>query len=133
MVRGVTAAMSRWRQYYTRAETEGEETIDGQPCYRVVMTPVEGNPETVFLSKQDGWIIKYKMTYLIRGQNVLVNLSMNDYRSFGGILLPGKLIQKSADIDWIGTMDSVEVNPVIPRNRFNLPADVLAISNRRTK
>jgi len=36
-------AAADWRKYYDGATTEAEETIDGQPCYRVISKPKDGD------------------------------------------------------------------------------------------
>src|ERR1041385_4435794 len=41
-----------WRKLYPKVETAGAETIEGHECYKVVMTPSEGNPTTHFYDKK---------------------------------------------------------------------------------
>jgi hypothetical protein len=33
-----------WRKLYPKVENAGIETVDGEQCYKVVMTPAEGRP-----------------------------------------------------------------------------------------
>ena len=37
-----------WQTLYQKVETTGSETIDGDECYRVVLTPKSGRPETEY-------------------------------------------------------------------------------------
>ena len=39
---------------YTKVETTGVETVNNQPCYRVVMTPPKGKPETRYFDQKTG-------------------------------------------------------------------------------
>jgi len=122
-------AISRWNDYYERAETIGEEVVEGQACYRVVMTPVLGNPRTIFLSKQTGLAVKMSMTVALQHKSMSLESVVNRYQTFGGFLLPARMTHKSGGLDFIATIDSVEVNSIIPPDRFDLPADVLALAN----
>ena len=44
-----------WRELYPKVETTGTETVDGELCYKVVLTPKEGNPETTYFRKNPDW------------------------------------------------------------------------------
>jgi len=37
-----------WQELYEKAECVGLSEVDGRPCFEVVMTPAEGQPETVY-------------------------------------------------------------------------------------
>jgi hypothetical protein len=126
-------SISRWRELYAKAETTGEEVVEGQPCYRVLLTPKVGNPETYFLSKRDGLLVKLSVNWVIRNETLRMATVFSNYKNFGGILMPARMTQKSADIEFIATIDSVDVNAVIDPNRFNLPPDVLALTRQRAK
>jgi len=41
-----------WRKVYKAAETVGAEKVEGVDCYRVLLTPVEGKPETWFFDQK---------------------------------------------------------------------------------
>src|SRR5712671_4532754 len=40
-----------WRKSFPKAETTGSETVNGEECYKVVLTPPMGKPQTRFYSK----------------------------------------------------------------------------------
>jgi len=126
-------SLYRWRESYTKVETTGEETVNGQPCYRVVLTPVAGYPETVFLSKKDGWPVKVSAIYQTQMGALPGEVVVSNYKNFGGMMVPAKTSNKIGNAAFTMTIDSVEVNTAIDPNRFNLPADVLALANRRSK
>ena len=50
-----------WRDLYKAAETTGVETVGDQVCYKVVMTPNEGKPETCYFDKKSGFLVKMTM------------------------------------------------------------------------
>ena len=45
-------AQLNWRKLYSKAETTGVETIDGEECYKVVLTPETGRPETTYYPEE---------------------------------------------------------------------------------
>ena len=47
-----------WKKLYDKAETAGVETIDGEECYKVVLTPADGKPETTYYQKKSGLAVK---------------------------------------------------------------------------
>ena len=47
-----------WRKLYPKVVNAGIETIDGEECYKVVMTPAEGKPITGYYQKKSGLQVK---------------------------------------------------------------------------
>src|SRR5262249_38266938 len=41
-----------WRNYFNKVESTGVEPVNGRICYRVVLTPKEGQPETRYYDKE---------------------------------------------------------------------------------
>lgn len=121
---GTMNATVHWRKLYPKVENQGIETLDGEECFKIVMTPLEGQPMTGYFQKKSG--LQVKMTTIATTQmgEVPVELLAADYKSFGGILEPSKVTQKTGPQEFIITMESVEVNPAIPPARFELPAEI---------
>ena len=42
-----------WRKLYKHVETMSQETIDDQACYKVVLTPEEGKPDTQYYEQEE--------------------------------------------------------------------------------
>jgi hypothetical protein len=121
----------RWRELFPKVETTGTEVVEGQDCYRVVMTPAEGAPETIFLSKETGLAVKMVTISSTQMGNVPVEVLVRDYRDFGGIKAPATIVQSAAGLEFTLTLETVEVNAPIPPGRFDLPADVQALLAKR--
>lgn len=116
-----------WRDHYKKAEATGVEDVDGQPCYKVVMTPNEGSPVTRFYHKKSSLIVKMVMTLKNPMGEFPVETLIGDYRKEGDILMPHKMQQKAAGQEIAITLDSVKHNVEIPKDRFDLPDDVKAL------
>jgi len=119
-----------WRKLYPKVETTGIETIDGEECYKVVMTPVEGQPLIGFYQKKSG--LQVKLTTVASSQmgDIPVELIASGYKDFGGILEPARVTQKAGPAEFTIILESVEVNPVIPAEKFALPAEVRKLADK---
>lgn len=117
----------KWRKLYQKAETVGVEAVDGEDCYKVVLTPAEGADEIRFYSKKTGLLVKTTTKIASPMGEVPVESLASDYKDFGGILQPSKTTQKIAAVTISSTVESVKVNEEIPPERFALPAEIKAL------
>jgi hypothetical protein len=122
-----------WRELYKSVETTGEETVNGEPCYKLTLIPTDGEPETMFLSKKTGLALKMAVTANTQLGALTAEILFDDYKTFGGILTPAKITEKTAGQEITITVDSVEVNPEIPASQFAMPADVVALTDKGPK
>lgn len=116
-----------WRKLYTKVATEGVETINGEECYKVVMTPPEGNPEVTYFQKKSGLAVRMTTVGVTQMGDIPIDMLVSEYKNLGGILAPAKVTQKTGAQELTITMESVEANPSIPAERFDLPAEVKAL------
>jgi len=123
-------ATVNWRKLYPKVENTGIETIDGEECFKVVMTPAEGQPITGYYQKKSG--LQVKLTTVATSQlgDIPLEIIASDYKDFGGILEPAKVIQKAGTQEFTMTLERVEVNPAIPPATFALPAEVRALVDK---
>lgn len=110
-----------WRELYTKVETTGEEVVEGDDCYKVVMTPAEGAPETMFLSKKSGLPVKMTVVASTQMGDIPAEVRLYDFKDFGGVLMPTRLTEKTGGQEIVMTLQSVEINAVIPAGQFDLP------------
>jgi hypothetical protein len=113
-----------WRKLYPKVETAGVESIDGEDCYKVIMTPAEGQPIIAYYQKKSGLQVKLTTVATTQMGDVPLELIASDYKNFGGILEPAKVTQKTGPQEFTITLERVEANPVIPPEKFALPAEV---------
>lgn len=119
-----------WRKLYTKAETTGVETVNGHDCYKVVLTPKEGNPATHFYDKKSGLLIKTATTRVTQMGDIAAEGFVEDYRQEGDILVPHKLSNKFAGQEIQITVQSYEFNVDMPKDRFELPDEIKALLNK---
>ena len=120
-------ANAHWRELYPKVETIGEETVNGEACYKVAMTPVEGPPKTLYLSKKTGLGVKLQATANTQMGDFAAEIVFEDYKKFGNILTPARVTQSAAGQTVTMIIDSMEPNPDIPATVFDLPEDVAAV------
>jgi Protein of unknown function (DUF620) len=133
LLQGKHGADAQWRDLYTSAETKAVESVDGKECYKVVVTPKSGKPQTRWYDKQSGLLLKMAMTSKSPMGEIEVESLLGDYRKEGELLLPHKITNKMAGQEIGMTIDKVEQNVEIPKDRFEPPAEVKALMKPATK
>jgi zinc protease len=116
-----------WKKLYDKAETAGVETIDGEECYKVILTPPDGKPETTYYQKKSGLIVKLGMVSVNQMGEVPVEELVYDYKPFDGVLMPTRVVQRAAGQEITMTIQTVKVNQNIPASQFDPPADIKAL------
>jgi len=119
-----------WRDIYKSAETAGSETVEDKDCYKVNLTAKDGKPSTRWYDKKSGLLIKATMTSKTPMGEVNIELLPGDYRKEGDILMPHKIVSKLAGQELIMSIDKVEQNVEIPKDKFDPPAEVKALMKK---
>ena len=98
--------------------------VRGKTCYKVIMTPKEGTPETAYYDKE---------TYLVTKQDIVLKSSMgeipmeiflDEYKETDGILRAHIWEQVMPMGKQVITIETVEHNVEMPADRFALPEEV---------
>jgi hypothetical protein len=118
----------RWRQYFTKVECTGVEPIDGHVCYRVVLTPKDGQPETRYYDKATNLLVRTNMIMKTEMGEIPAEAVVSDYRNVDGVMIPFLLKQKVLGQEFSVTVQSVKNNVAIPPERFALPDDVKTLA-----
>ena len=109
---------------YKNLEVVGTEDIDGKTCYKMVLTPLEGKPETEFYEKESGLLVKESATVTMPMGEIAVSTMVGDYRKEGPILMPHSIRQTLAGQNISLTIESVQINPEFPPHIFEPPPAV---------
>ena len=116
-----------WKKLYKNVETTGVEDVDGKPCYKLTLTPLVGKPELEYYDKVSGLLVKESATVTMPMGEVPISMTIGNYRKEGAILMPHSIQQSVAGQKIDINVDSVELNPAFPPNRFDPPAEVKAL------
>jgi zinc protease len=117
-------AQVEWRNIFPKAETTGSETVNGEECYKVVLTPVTGKPETQYYSKKSGLLLKTAATAVSPMGEVAVEVEVSDYKNFDGILYPTRSKQKAGAQQLDIAITGVSFDQAIPAELFELPPEI---------
>ncbi len=120
-----------WRDLYKSAETTGSESVDGADCYKVVLTSKDGKTYTRWYDKKSGLLTKMAMTSRSPMGEIEVQVFPTDYRKEGDILMPHKVNSKVAGQELTMTIDKVEQNADIPKDKFDPPAEIKALMKKQ--
>lgn len=123
--------MVYWRSSFDTVSVAGIDTVDGNPCYKVVMKPKEGKPRTVFFDKSSGLIAKIVVIATTQGGDVPTETLVSDYRKVGDFLVAYKSVQKVMGMEQVMTMTNIEQNAAIPDSIFAIPADIQALMEKK--
>lgn len=118
---------TRWRDYFQKVECTGVEPIDGKICYRVVLTPKEGQPETRYYDKTSHLLVRTNLIMKNEMGEIPAESSVGDYRTVEGVMVPFLIKQKVLGQEFTVTLQSVKTNIEIPKDRFAVPEDVKAL------
>jgi hypothetical protein len=119
-----------WRKIYAKVETAGVETVDGQACYKLILTPAEGRPETAYYQKSTGLAVKINSVMVSSMGEISVESTMGDYKEFAGVLVATTVTQKAAGQEVTRIIQTMTVNEAIPAGRFDPPAEIKALLNK---
>jgi hypothetical protein len=116
-----------WRDLFKTAETVGVETVDGKECYKVVLTPKTGSPNTRWFDKETNLLVRMSMTSKSAMGEIQADSLVSDYRKEGDVMVPHKMIVKAGPMEFVATVDSVQHNPEIAKDRFDIPDEIKAL------
>jgi len=116
-----------WRELYPEVEYAGSETLAEIPVHKVVVTPEDGKPQTLFLDQESNLAVRVDMVVETPMGIFPVISYMSDYREIDGILIPHMM-----EVEIMGQKrevltESVEHNVELPADRFALPTEIRSI------
>jgi hypothetical protein len=123
----------RWREVFVKAETVGRETVEGEDCYKVVLTPKEGKPETSYYSKKSGLVVKSETTAVTQMGEMNVEMVVSAYKEFDGVKVPTRMVQRVAGQEFVIAIDNLKYNESLPADRFEPPAEIKALLSKASE
>lgn len=108
-------------------EYGGEEEIEGTPTHKVTVTGEDGEVTHYFLDQEYFLEIHSRAERTIRGQEMTIDTTISGYKPVGDLVLAHSLDQEistgqgGAGSGFSLTIESVELNPEVPEERFAMP------------
>lgn len=107
-------------------EYAGEEEVEGTPTHKLVVTKENGEEITLYLDQEYFLEIKQEAKRTVRGQEVETAMAVGDYKEVDGLVMAHSMDAVGAAGPPGGgfnmTIESVELNPELPAERFTMPA-----------
>lgn len=119
--------MAQWRKLYKTAECVGVENVDDQPCYRVVMTPHQGEAEKHYYGQESGLLLRMDVSIDTPMGTLPVEIYPSDYKKISGILLAYSTRVRLMGQDRVIKTESVKYDVEMPPDRFKLPEGIQAL------
>jgi len=122
-----------WKTVYSKAECTGIDDIDGRQCFKVIMTPKSGNPQTFFFDTKSYLIVKSETTFSLQTGDVLIESYGFDYKEVDGILIAHTSKTFIMGQERIMVTESIEHNVEFQEDPFILPDEIQALVNRNKR
>jgi len=116
-----------WRDHYKSAETVAVEQVDGKDAYKISVTPKTGAPMTRWYDKQSGLLVKMAVTAKSPMGDIESTSTFSDYRKEGDVTVPHKVVASALGREMIMTIEKVQHNADLPKERFDLPEDIQSL------
>lgn len=113
-----------WRKLYETVRTVGVENVGDTPCYKLELVAADEDVMTAFYAKDSGLLLRALLTVPGPMGDMEVEVLLSDYRDVDGVKLPHKTVQRAAGMEQVMTIDSVETNPKLAPDAFDLPMPI---------
>lgn len=110
-------------------ETIEKTNMNGQDCYKVRVLWKSGRETFDCYSVETGMIVAMQQKNVSNMGVIDVTLLVNDYKEFGGLKLPSRMVQQMMGMEQVMTITSVTYDTVDP-SVFELPAEIKALVNK---
>lgn len=116
-----------WKQI----DTVALESVNGKPTYKVLLTPLAGNPTTNFYEVESGLLVKTLQTVKSPMGEVEVESTAADYKEFAGIKFATTTVQKQLGTELKTSVEKVEYPDKLADEVFAVPAEVKALLEKK--
>ena len=127
---GIFDPQANWRKHFREVAVLGIEPVDGQPCYKVVLTPNMGGSQTCHIDKNTFLVLKVAWVSKLPMGTIPHEVFVSEYKKVGGILIAHRAKTRFMGQEMIFTMTSIEHNVQMPADLFQLPAEIQALLNK---
>ncbi len=101
-------------EIYPEQSTVGETDWDGQATYQVDLVDEDGNESSHYFAKDTGFLIGIETTQTNEMGTVDMTISSSDYKEFGGLMAPSRVVISFMGMEMTQTIESVTFDDVEP-------------------
>jgi hypothetical protein len=123
--------LTHWKDYYSAIRTVGSDDVDGKPAWKVEMTPKQGKVETFYFDRDSGLLARMDQIAPSPLGEIPTEMDLTDYRVVEGVQTPFSMTQKVVGQTIAIRLDKVTYNANIAPGRFDLPAAVKELLNKK--
>jgi hypothetical protein len=116
-----------WRDLYPEVEYAGTDSVGETPVHKVVVTPKDGEPQTLFLDQSSNLAVRIDIVAETPMGVFPIASYLKDYREIDGILIPHRMEVEVMGQKRLITTDKIEHNVELSADRFALPPEIRAI------
>ena len=117
-----------WRAKFAKAENVDIEIVEGEECYKVLLTPKFGSDtSTNYYSSKTGLVVRIDTKVKSPMGDFTMQVIPKDYKKVGDLLMAHTSIQKIAGQEIKTVYTEVKTNVDIPKSTFEPPAEVKAL------
>lgn len=104
-----------------KAELKGVDEVDGNPCYKVLVTDPEGGTSTVYYDMHSSLKRKEVQVQEQGGQSVTTTVEYGDYKQVDGILIPHTMtVSGPMPAPMVMKATNIQVNPKVDPALFKI-------------
>lgn len=111
---------------YRTMETLERTEFEGRPAYKVRFVRTNGDETIEFFDAETALILGGEITAESPMGTVTMTLVRQDYKPFGGVLTPTKVVQRVNGQEMVVSVDALEFDGVDAK-AFELPAEIRAL------
>jgi hypothetical protein len=113
-----------WRKFFPGVTLDGEAEVDGQPVWKLTLTPGSGRSMTHYYDRNTGLLVKSVIVLDTAQGEVLTENYYSDYRPVDLVRMPHRLVHRVRSEEIVLTLLRVEPNASFPMHRFDPPPEV---------
>jgi hypothetical protein len=116
-----------WQKVYDKVECVGIEEKNGSKSFKVILTPKDGTPQTVYFDCETYLLTRHEVTMETQMGKLPTVTLFSDFKKVDGLMIPHKIEQEIMSRQQVMTVTSVEHNVELPETIFAVPEDIKAM------
>jgi len=116
-----------WKSHFKKIECVSKESLDGKECFKVELTPHEGSVITTYVDAKTYLPYRSDLTLATPMGEFPMVIYSEDFRPVDGVQYAHKSRIEIMGQERVITIESIEHNVEMPKDRFKLPDEIKAL------